>query len=210
MPIVKCEVCRKEVFKTQYAIDRAKHNFCSVKCSNKFKCKPNIIVDKGTHAEIVLDRDNKEIRVLISKEDIKKVNQIKWNLKYDETIDNYYIYGHNRDVKESERKTYSLHRYLFDLPKDMEIDHINRNPLDNRRENLRCVSANVNKNNKGFYSNNKTGYKYIHYHSVENRYVCEIKRYKKIVFRKSSKDLNTLVQLRDKFMEENKHLWVSN
>ena len=151
--------------------------------------------------------NNKYLAVLISKDDIDKVNAIKWHLMYDETINNYYVQGHDRNVKEKNRKTLRLHRFLLDVPKDKVVDHINRNTLDNRRENLRIVDGIDNAQNKGFYCNNKSGYKYIYWSNVHNTYKCEIKRYKKIVFNKSCKDLEKLVEMRDKFIQENIGLW---
>ena len=46
-----------------------------------------------------------------------------------------------------------LHRVMWEtfigpIPSDMEIDHINTDKLDNRLENLRCVSPKDNMNNK--------------------------------------------------------------
>lgn len=42
-----------------------------------------------------------------------------------------------------------LHRYIMNPPDDMTIDHINHDPLDNRRENLRiCTQAENNKNKR--------------------------------------------------------------
>ena len=38
------------------------------------------------------------------------------------------------------------------------MDHINRNKLDNRRENLRCVPPRVNVRNHGLWATNKTGH----------------------------------------------------
>ncbi|MFD0853487.1 HNH endonuclease [Actinomadura adrarensis] len=45
-----------------------------------------------------------------------------------------------------------LHRAVMACsPGDgLVIDHINRNPLDNRRENLRIVSAAINQQNRGY------------------------------------------------------------
>lgn len=42
-----------------------------------------------------------------------------------------------------------LHRVLMNAQKGQIVDHINRNKLDNRRENLRFVSHSINNFNKG-------------------------------------------------------------
>lgn len=42
-----------------------------------------------------------------------------------------------------------IHRYLLDPPADMVVDHINGDPLDNRRSNLRvCTVAENNRNRR--------------------------------------------------------------
>lgn len=50
-------------------------------------------------------------------------------------------------------KKMDLHRHLWEqangpIPEGMQIDHINRDPLDNRLENLRCVTVSVNQLNR--------------------------------------------------------------
>lgn len=42
-----------------------------------------------------------------------------------------------------------LHRFITNCPENKIIDHINRNPLDNRKENLRVCTTFENCQNKG-------------------------------------------------------------
>lgn len=81
---------------------------------------------------------------------------------------------------------YALHRYLLGIKEtdrfhNLQVDHINQNPCDNRKNNLRITTElgnKINKQNKNFYNKNK-GYRaryygywdYISNHSE----ICKIK-----------------------------------
>lgn len=60
-----------------------------------------------------------------------------------------------------------------------EIDHINRNRIDNRIENLREANRSQNQVNSGTYRNNRSGYRNVHFHKLTGKYVAEIIRDKK-------------------------------
>lgn len=42
--------------------------------------------------------------------------------------------------------------------KTIQIDHVNRKPFDNRKENLNIVTSRENAQNKGIYKNNTSSY----------------------------------------------------
>jgi hypothetical protein len=57
------------------------------------------------------------------------------------------------------RTTLTLHNLLMNTPKGMVTDHINGDPLDNRKENLRICTAAENQRNRGANKNNTSGFK---------------------------------------------------
>ena len=48
------------------------------------------------------------------------------------------------------KKRVLLHRFIMEPPKGMEIDHLNRSGLDNRRENLKICTRAENAKNKRY------------------------------------------------------------
>lgn len=61
------------------------------------------------------------------------------------------------------------------------IDHINRQPLDNRAENLRFLSAQGSTQNRGFFKNNTSGFKGVWYETNISKWRAGITvGYKKI------------------------------
>lgn len=63
-------------------------------------------------------------------------------------------------------KYYMVHRLVWlwvhgVLPTG-EIDHINRNPVDNRLSNLRAVSRSENQQNRKLHDNNSSGFTGVH------------------------------------------------
>lgn len=91
---------------------------------------------------ISVNRRNRiPLRVLIDNEDYLKVNKYSWWSK-----PQGYIY--TQTGTGYERKTIYLHRFIMNVSKNKEIDHINHNKIDNRKSNLRICTRSQNNMNK--------------------------------------------------------------
>lgn len=67
------------------------------------------------------------------------------------------------------------HFYMTgDWPK-FELDHINRNPSDNRWENLRQATRVENSANTRIKANNTSGYKGVHFSKKDGKYMVRIR-----------------------------------
>lgn len=67
-----------------------------------------------------------------------------------------------------------MHREIMNPPEGFQVDHINRNRLDNRRENLRLATRAQNMQNSVKKFDNKSGFKGVHKHSRNNSWIAQI------------------------------------
>lgn len=77
-------------------------------------------------------------------------------------------------------KSIYLHRLIMNPPKGLYVDHINRNPLDNRRKNLRIATQSQNMANQGIAKHNSSGYKGVSFHKASQKWQAYIECGKKI------------------------------
>lgn len=99
-----------------------------------------------------------------------------------EKVSNYFWTFSNGYAIKSENKQ-PMHRFVLGLGKaeryKIEVDHINRNRLDNRKSNLRIVSRQENMYNKSKYKNNKSGVKGVKWNKDRNKWQVQINYNKK-------------------------------
>lgn len=87
---------------------------------------------------IIADKNGDEIeRAIIDIEDVERVKDFRWT-----DNGNGYIRTFNRTTP------VYLHRFIMDAPDGMDIDHINKNRLDNRKSNMRVVQHYINCHNR--------------------------------------------------------------
>lgn len=74
-----------------------------------------------------------------------------------------------------------MHRLIMNAKKGIQVDHINRDTLDNRRQNLRFATPSQNAANKIIGENNKSGFKGVFWDRYSNSWHAKIKvNYKQI------------------------------
>lgn len=70
----------------------------------------------------------------------------------------------------------------MDAPNEMFVDHINHNPYDNRKDNLRIVTSTQNSYNRRIQSNNTSGVTGVYYANDRNKWRAYIKSDKKQIY----------------------------
>jgi hypothetical protein len=87
--------------------------------------------------------------------------------------DGYRVFG--VDGKTTRVHRFAAERLLSSIGENMVVDHINRNPLDNRITNLRIVNRTFNNINSGKRSTNSSGYKGVIYSKADRKWraVCQ-------------------------------------
>ena len=131
-----------------------------------------IYKNHDTHCSFLLK--NKE--VLFDLDDLHVVMSTTWFLHT-----GGYAYGnvkgsYKRDAITGKRttKVCLLHREILNPPKNLHVDHINGNPLDNRKANLRVCTQSQNSANSRLRSDNRYGVKGIYFDKVKNRFLVRV------------------------------------
>lgn len=76
--------------------------------------------------------------------DYERLSAFKW---YAKIYRNRYVYAARTDRSTGAIRTILAHRYIAGVREDEDVDHINLNTLDNRKENLRIATNGQNRAN---------------------------------------------------------------
>lgn len=79
-----------------------------------------------------------------------------------------------------------MHRVIMGLQKGdkLEVDHIDHNPLNNQRSNLRIVTKSQNQMNRSLGVNNTSGITGIHWDKIRSKWVVQVRHNKTLVYKK--------------------------
>jgi hypothetical protein len=109
---------------------------------------------------------------IVDDEDFERLSSLKWCMG-----SKYAVHG----VYDGQKVRHIfMHRLIMGNPEGKQVDHINLDKLDNRKENLRICTRSQNGANKKAQKNNKCGYKGVSLNKGKY-YRAQIKINKKVI-----------------------------
>lgn len=139
------------------------------------KAIPNKIIyqDENT-TKILLESSkfgNKEC--IIDTEDYDKIKKFRWYILHN--IKGHSFYAITNIYKNKKRLGLLLHRVIMSPPKEVLIDHVNHNGLDNRKNNLRLCTHQENSRNCKKYKSNKNIFKGVRQRNELKKWQARLK-----------------------------------
>lgn len=132
----------------------------------------NWVIENGIGIGIIPYK-NELITCYIDPEDVEKVKDRVWRIS--KKKNKYYV------ISGSKAKNNSVYLHTFvlnqDVPEGYEIDHIDGNSLNNKKDNLRIITRQENIVNTRVRIDNKIGIRGISYSKSEKRYIVDFSYY---------------------------------
>lgn len=131
----------------------------------------------GETTIIFLKRRNGDVlSAYIDTEDLKKIQEVDWSwyANFHKNSGTYYVMA-NAKKPDGSSTLVGLHRFLMDQPSGLVVDHIDRNPLNNKKSNLRIVTAAQNNQNTRIQKNNRSGARGVYWCKQRNVWRAYVK-----------------------------------
>jgi hypothetical protein len=107
---------------------------------------------------------------VIDASDVGLVEGFNWSAD----VSRHTVYAVRRDHSKGKSRSIRMHRALMGDPEGFEVDHKDCNGLNNRRQNLRVVTASQNKRNTRTPKHNTSGHKGVTLHVQTGKWHAQI------------------------------------
>lgn len=109
---------------------------------------------------------------IIDVDDAEEIGAVNWSCVATGGL--FYAFR-NEPCEQGGKRVLYLHRAIMHPPLGMQVDHVNGDGLDNRRCNLRVVTATENQRNKRRNRNNASGVSGVSYATRDRTWIAAIK-----------------------------------
>lgn len=135
-----------------------------------------IMSDKLTESEVVRVPLGKTGDVaLVDAIDYERVSKFKWHRQKGNSVGKVYAQHLIWDRSTKRSRRLKMHSLIMNPPVGFEVDHINGNGLDNRRENLRICTSQQNKWSHRIKSSGKSSkFRGVHFNAKHKRWKAGI------------------------------------
>lgn len=110
----------------------------------------------------IVNKKHTNIITLVDDKDYENLNQYNWIMRCGYVARVFY--------SGKKQRTLLMHRIIMNAGEKELIDHVNQNPLDNRKKNLRFCSRSTNAMNCKIHKHNTSGYKGVSYSKSLNKW----------------------------------------
>ena len=113
---------------------------------------------KTNTCRIYIESKHGRFVATVDEDDFEKVKKHRWYIAKTSERQIYVVSKfYNKETKKME--TTYLHRLLTSAPRGLEVDHIDGDTFNNKKDNLRLCTQAENQQNRGPSKNNKSGFK---------------------------------------------------
>jgi hypothetical protein len=108
---------------------------------------------------------------IVDDDDFEYLNQWKW---FANKMKGKFYVGRSITVSKNKKIRISMHRFIMKPEKCMVIDHLDGNPLNNQKNNLRICTRAENMRNYKLPVNNTSGFKGVYWHKITSKWMAYI------------------------------------
>lgn len=113
------------------------------------------------------------LEVLYDIEDAKFIHKEHWKIRYESN--RWRVVSNNNKTPNHSFARFIWTKNFGDISKDMVVDHINGNSLDNRKQNLRLCSRQENNRNSAPRKNSTSKYKGVSWSTCKSKWTVKIR-----------------------------------
>ena len=135
---------------------------------------------------------------IVDDEDYEYLDQWKWYVSKRKKT----FYAMRNISINGKKAVQRMHRFIMSPPKEMQIDHINSNGLDNRKSNLRICTNQQNQQNRHHVKSGTSRFKGVYWEKKSKKWVAHIRFNYKRIYLGCSCDEEGVARLYDKKAKE--------